>query len=320
AESGFVNVAVICDADEEGSVTDGSELSDILEKINWRFLDARAGDVHILTLVLSADPDRARGAMPSESLCWIVDSSKRCLIVDEDMPEDFYGIRKSLEEYIRLSYQGSRFVEAPLEYEAGGRLCYRHIGQRPVINHALLIMNLFGYVLCILFTQLIYDMGDLRWDRVLAGEWYRIFSHMFIHADPQHLMGNMLLLLLVGDIAERALGHIRYAILYMAGGVSAAVLSMAVSYYKGSMIGSVGASGAVFAVVGAILSILILNHGRLESLTIKKILFLIAYTLYFGFTSTDVDNAAHIGGLAGGFILGGIMYAVISVKRKRRMQ
>ena len=88
----------------------------------------------------------------------------------------------------------------------------------------------------------------------------------------------------------------------------AGALSMYVAFVRGSMIGSVGASGAIFAVVGAFLWVLLRNHGKLETMTTKKILFLIAYSLYFGFTSTGVDNAAHIGGLLSGFVLGICLY------------
>ena len=315
-ENGFVNVAVIYDADE--AEIDAGSFADVLEKIHWRFLDAGAGDVHMLALILSENAAAASAISGDNPFAWVVDTGRHELIVDDEKTEDFYGIRSSIEVCINSPAVGSRFAERPLEYDAGGRLCYHSITQRPLVNHGLLILNLLGYVLCIMFAEGIYDWGDLRWSLVFQGQWYRLITHMFIHSDPGHLTGNMLLLLLVGDIAERALGHVKYAILFLFGGFTSAALSMAVSYMKGSMVGSVGASGAVFAVVGAILAILLLNRGRLETLTTKKILFLIAYTLYFGFTSTGVDNAAHVGGLAGGFVLGLIMYSVMIAIRKRR--
>ena len=72
---------------------------------------------------------------------------------------------------------------------------------------------------------------------------------------------------------------------------------------SGDYISSVGASGAVFGVEGALLLLVILQRGRMESVTISLMVFVIAFSLYCGFTSTDVNNAAHIGGVLMGFAL-----------------
>lgn len=66
---------------------------------------------------------------------------------------------------------------------------------------------------------------------------------------------------------------------------------------------SAGASGAVFAVMGAMIYIVIRNKGWLGDLSMRQILVMAAFSLYFGFTSSGVDNAAHIGGLLAGFVL-----------------
>ena len=301
-EEGFSNVIAVCDE----SITDYRSFT---EKLIWRFTDSGFADVHLLTLFIANDIKRAMELTADDGFCWIIDQNSGKIIAGDDKVEDFYGLRNELEKYLSVPYSESRFTEEMLEYRPDGKLCIRHIGQRPVVNHVLLILNLFGYVLCILFSVAIYDWGDLRWDQIFySGQWYRLITHLFLHADPAHLSGNMILLLLIGDIAERALGHIKYGILYAFGGLTAAGVSMLVSYLTGSRVGSVGASGAVFAVTGALLYILLKNHGKLESLTTKKILFLVAYSLYSGFTSTGVDNAAHVGGLIGGFIITVFLY------------
>ena len=85
-------------------------------------------------------------------------------------------------------------------------------------------------------------------------------------------------------------------------------MSLYSEYLLGNFAGSLGASGAIFGMIGALLWMLIRNQGRLEDITTPRILFLIAYSLYSGFRSTNVDNAAHIGGLLAGLLLCILLY------------
>ena len=71
---------------------------------------------------------------------------------------------------------------------------------------------------------------------------------------------------------------------------------------------SAGASGAIFGVVGALFYVVAVNKGRLEDMTTRRLGILIVMTLYLGFTSTGVDNFAHIGGLLTGFAVGAALY------------
>ncbi|MCR5417684.1 MAG: rhomboid family intramembrane serine protease [Lachnospiraceae bacterium] len=308
AETGYVNVVMLYDADLiEGA--DASYYREQAQRITWRFHDAGQAEVHLLTLLLTSDLQKGRELVKDDSHAWIIDKRQRALEIPPDAPENFYGIRGGIEMVLSRPETVNSYPETPLEYDANGRRCIRSINQRPLVNHGLLILNLMGYALCILFVSAMYEWGDLRYIRVRDfGEWYRIFTSMFLHADVQHLAGNMMMLLFLGDILERALGHIRYFLLYMAGGVLSAFVSMYAAFLTNDPIGSVGASGAIFAVCGGILWVLLRNHGKLEMLTTKKTLFLIAYSLYFGFTSKNVDNAAHVGGAVAGFLLAILLY------------
>ena len=308
AESGYVNVVMCYDADALPDA-DQSYYRQQAERLIWRFHDSGQSEVHLLTLILTSDGERGALLSAADRFCWILDRSRHCLVIPEGSVENFYGIRDELLAALSDPSLDDLYMEEPIEFEAGGKPCFRHIGQRALANHALLILNLLGYALCIMFTPAIYDWGDLRFAMVLGeGQWYRIFTSMFMHADPSHLGGNMIMLLLLGNVAERAFGHIKYLILYLTGGILAAFTSMYICFLRADGVGAVGASGAICAVIGAVFWVLIRNHGRLEMLETKKLLFLIAYLLYFGFTSTGVDNAAHVGGLLGGFLLAVILY------------
>ena len=131
---------------------------------------------------------------------------------------------------------------------------------------------------------------------------------MFLHFGVIHLANNMLVLLVLGEKMEKALGHIKYLIFYLASGVAANGISLAVQVRIGQASVSAGASGAIFGVVGGLIYVIAIHHGQLDGLTNRQLGFMVLLTLYHGFTSAGVDNMAHIGGLISGFILGILLY------------
>lgn len=190
---------------------------------------------------------------------------------------------------------------------------YRETG-RAYVNTAFIIVN----VLVFLWFELIGDTEDTMFMMrhgaiyeplvVLRGEYYRLFTSMFLHFGASHLVNNMLVLLVLGEKLEQALGHIKYFIFYMASGVLANIASIAVHMGGGYAAVSAGASGAIFGVVGGLVYVIAVNHGQLDGLTNRQLGFMILLTLYHGFTATGIDNWAHIGGLISGFILSILLY------------
>ena len=146
------------------------------------------------------------------------------------------------------------------------------------------------------------------------GQYYRLLTAVFMHFGINHIMNNMLVLFFLGDNLERALGRVKYLIFYLLCGVGANVISMMVNMSEYSYRVSAGASGAIFGVVGGLLYAVIVNRGQLEDLTTRQLGIIVLLTAYHGFTSQGIDNAAHIGGLLLGVILGIIFYR----KPKRR--
>lgn len=145
-------------------------------------------------------------------------------------------------------------------------------------------------------------------DVLAADQWYRLFSCMFLHFGIRHLGNNMLVLFFLGDNLERALGHVKYVVLYVLSGLCGSLLSACMMLRTGTYAVSAGASGAIFGVMGGLIYVLIRNHGRLEDLTAKRLVFMAALSLYLGFTSTGVDNYAHLGGLLSGLVLAVLLY------------
>lgn len=140
------------------------------------------------------------------------------------------------------------------------------------------------------------------------GQYYRLFTSMFLHFGVEHLFNNMLVLFFLGDNLERAVGKVKFVIIYLLSGLGASVLSCAYNYIKGEVVVSAGASGAIFGVIGALLYVVVINKGRLEDMTVSRISLLVLFSLYHGFTESGIDNTAHIGGFIGGIVLAVILY------------
>ena len=153
-----------------------------------------------------------------------------------------------------------------------------------------------------------FEHGAMFPPAVLEGEWYRLLTSSFHHFGMEHLVNNMLMLICLGSYLEREFGRIKYLIFYLASAVLSSVCSMWWMLRSGDFSVSAGASGVVFAMIGALLYLVLRNRGRFQNLTLTRFLIMAVLSLYFGFVSAGVDNAAHIGGLCAGFFLGIVMY------------
>ena len=138
---------------------------------------------------------------------------------------------------------------------------------------------------------------------VQDGKYYRLVTSMFLHFGLDHLFNNMVVLIFMGDVLEKKLGKIRYLFIYFGGGIAGNCLSVYMDLQKAQYPVSAGASGAIFAVIGAILWLIIKNKGRLGDISGRKFVLMIVLSVFQGYTSIGVDNAAHIGGLVIGFFL-----------------
>ena len=140
------------------------------------------------------------------------------------------------------------------------------------------------------------------------GEYYRLFTSMFLHFGFEHLMNNMVVMVLIGWNLELETGKVKYLIIYLVSGLGGNILSAWWEILTADYAISAGASGAVFGLIGALLYAAIRNHGRIGEVSGRGIAFMILVSLYYGFTSSGVDNTAHIGGLVTGFLLGILLY------------
>lgn len=152
-------------------------------------------------------------------------------------------------------------------------------------------------------TSVLVTWGGAYVPYLEKGQYWRLLTSMFMHSGIRHLLNNMLLLYVLGAVLEDLLGSLRFAALYLLGGLGAGAAAWQYYLSRGEMVVSVGASGAVFAVMGALLFIVIYHRGRVRGLSLRQMMVMLLFSLYFGFTSADVSNIAHIAGLIIGFVL-----------------
>lgn len=180
--------------------------------------------------------------------------------------------------------------------------------EKPLVSGSLVIINVIVFIICTFTGDLLYNMGRVGvWQVLIQKEYGRIIYSMFLHADIRHLFNNMVILFFMGAMIEKEIGHVRYAAVYILSGIGGNLFSLFVKFMRGDLVGSIGASGAVFGLDGVLLALVLFWHKRLGNVTPTRVLFMIGYSLYSGFTATNVDNAAHVGGVLTGFLAGIIM-------------
>jgi membrane associated rhomboid family serine protease len=140
------------------------------------------------------------------------------------------------------------------------------------------------------------------------GEWWRLLTSTFLHGGLMHLIANMYGLLFVGIFLEPLLGRTKYLTVYLLTGILASCASL--WWYDATV--SVGASGAIFGLYGLFLALLLTKNfpPDFSKAFLTSTLIFIGYNLLMGLTG-GIDNAAHIGGLLSGFVVGLILYPTL---------
>ncbi len=168
----------------------------------------------------------------------------------------------------------------------------------PLITYILMGINLLIFLYSQLSkTDLILKYG-LYNPLVKSGEYYRIITSMFLHIDIIHLACNMYSLYIIGPQVESFFGKGKFLIIYLLSGICGAFLSLA---FNVDAI-SVGASGAIFGLLGAILFFGHYYRTYLGNVIRSQIIPIIIINLIIGFAATGIDNFAHVGGLIGGVL------------------
>ena len=178
--------------------------------------------------------------------------------------------------------------------------------KKPIITYCIIALCILAFILMYIFGNgssdnltLIKFGANLDILTVGLGEYFRLITCSFLHIGIFHLLFNMYALYVIGSQAESFFGKIKYLIIYLFSAVSASLLSL---MFSANVI-SAGASGAIFGLMGALLYFGYHYRIYLGNVIKSQIIPIIVINLLFGFLVNGVDNAAHIGGLIGGFLM-----------------
>ena len=169
----------------------------------------------------------------------------------------------------------------------GGR-----VPSKPSVTYALIAINagiyLLGFVLPGTNTSSMAVEFGMIPGAIALGEWWRLITSTFLHGGLLHVLFNMYVLYLLGPALERLLGHGRYLLMYLLAAFGGSVASYLFSPIN---VASVGASGAIFGLMGAILVV-----GRRFRHDVSQVALLLAINVVIGFVVPGIDWRAHFGG------------------------
>ena len=178
--------------------------------------------------------------------------------------------------------------------------------KQPIITYTFMSVCIFLFLFLVLFID--GNVFNFSADSLVTfggnvgiltknGEYYRLFTSMFLHIGIFHLLCNMYSLYIIGPQVESFYGKIKYLIIFLISGITGSILSLS---FSPDNVVSVGASGALFGILGAICYFGYHYRVYLGNVLKSQIIPIIVLNLLIGFFVSGIDNFAHIGGLIGG--------------------
>lgn len=174
--------------------------------------------------------------------------------------------------------------------------------RRAPVTAILLAAIAIAYVLQLVIGDRAIELGANYGPAIQAGEYWRLVTSMFLHGGLLHLALNAWALYQLGALFELLVGSPRMLLVYFATGIAGSLVS---AWF--SKVPSVGASGAIFGLLGALIAFLVRRRGALTpqgKAILMQLLFWAGVNVVFGFSDPQIDNSAHLGGCAAGLLLG----------------
>lgn len=188
----------------------------------------------------------------------------------------------------------------------------------PILTYILIGLNIFIFIITAYLSgdimnsniNVLINLGAKDNALIMQGQYYRLITCMFLHGGLIHVALNMYSLFCIGPLVEKVYGRIKYIIIYFISGILCSYFS-----FKFSSDVSIGASGAIFGLLAAILIFALVMKNSINKGFIFNILSIIGINLYLGFSLPNVDNYGHLGGLLGGLITCSI---IVFLKKEKK--
>ncbi|MBR5658166.1 MAG: rhomboid family intramembrane serine protease [Lachnospiraceae bacterium] len=302
----------ICLLDDTGSNVEKREVftRDRLKEMGDRIAEKYpqyVRDTFGLLVVLTANSSESRMKLGEDVPFWIVDVPKKNLMIYDDQPGVFLDARTIIESRLTASPWKNLFKQLKI------LLSPVNIG---------LILGCIGVFILQKILAGGDDIGQL--ERVGAmhsktffenHEYWTAVTHIFLHGSFQHLFFNMVTQLYVGKPLEVLLGKVRFVLLYLLSGIGAGMISLALYIQNGENVYSLGASGAISGMCGALLCILFLNRKRLKKVPYLRYIIFLGIVVTNGINTPGVNWMAHASGAVLGIILALLLYGIPKLRK-----
>jgi len=254
------------------------------------------------------------------SIFWHLNLETGEITVPKGQPKKLFNLREMISK-------ARKNMSSETEEKTFAEITSRAENLRPVAKHRYPIISIALILINALILGLMYLEGytdenisvPVRFGAIVShfviqnGEWYRLFTAMFLHFGVAHFFSNAVGILIFGTRLERYLGRRIFCAVYIFSGLLGSVFSLVHLHFAQPFVVSAGASGAVYGIVGAIFIYTRISKRSIELLNSYVMLIYIGLGFVVGFSIPNIDNFAHLGGLVGGMLIGGI-YAVATKK------
>jgi len=250
-------------------------------------------------------------------MLWLLDVETGKVVIPEGQPEDFYGAKRIMEEAPKDGKYNPGFARVETSVAKknfSGKSRKVILSEFPIITLSLVIINIIVFIICTVTGTSMYNKGGVGLSLITSPvQIYRIFTSMFLHADAAHIFGNMILLYYLGEIIEKKMGSPVYLGLYFFSGIWGSLATFISEIITHEYVVVIGASGAVFGLLGALLALAIFRIVNQSTMQPGRIIVVLLFVIYEGFRDTKVAIWAHVGGLIAGFLFA-LVYALITIK------
>ncbi len=195
---------------------------------------------------------------------------------------------------------------------------YENPAKRPTFTYIILVFTCVTYIAQLLSTRIVgFDVpatfGAKVNEFITQGEIWRLVTPMFLHASLLHIGFNMYALIIFGHRLERIYGHSRFLLLYFLAGITGNLFS----FYLTPGI-SIGASTAVFGLLAAEGIFIYTNRRFFPNATyaLREIIMILVFNIFIGFSTPQIDNWGHMGGLIGGLAFAWFAGPLIQIKKE----
>lgn len=179
------------------------------------------------------------------------------------------------------------------------------------ITNIIIFINIVMYIITAYLSWNIWDantevlifLGAKHNELIRKGEFYRLITAMFLHGGILHIGLNMYVLKSIGTLIESTYGKLKFSLIYLVSGITSSLFSF---YFSPAV--SIGASGAIFGLMGAALIFGIKMRQKIGRDFLRSILQVILVNLILGFSISNIDNFGHLGGLVGGLVITSLFY------------